>query len=325
MIGNPYASTAQVTGGRGQPEAMNDRQLRYAHAIWNERSFSRAAAKMGVSQPSLSEQIRLLEEELGFTLFYRNSRGVEPSANGLVFLESASGVVGGISALKELARELRGKPGATIRIGVNSGLAQSLVPRIGRVLGQIDVKTRFELVTATTRRILRLVHQQRLDLGVVFEADVKPSSDKLVRAPLAESAIILLVPPGHALARRREPLDLADLARQPLLVNEPRIGYGKAVLTLFAERDLTPEIVGDCDDLESLKYMVEAGAGVALVPRIIAEYELAQEKLCAVTVDGLPPAPIQLVRRPETLAPRIERIRAQLTKELGAPEAKAES
>lgn len=296
---------------------MNDRQLRYAHAIWNERSFSRAAAKMGVSQPSLSEQIRLLEEELGFSLFYRNSRGVEASANGLAFLESAASVVSGIAGLKELARELRGKPGATIRIGVNSGLAQSLVPRISRVLGRINVKTRLELVTATTRRILRLVHQQRLDLGVVFEAEIKPSSDKLVRAPLAESDIVLLMPPVHALAKRKEPLDLAELCRQPLLVNEPRIGYGKTVLERFAERDLAPEIVGDCDDLESLKYLVEAGAGLALVPRIAAEYELGHGLLRGLPVEGLPRVPIQLVRRPEPLAPRIERIRTQLTKELG--------
>lgn len=297
---------------------MNDRQLRYAHAIWTERSFSRAAAKMGVSQPSLSEQIRLLEEELGFSLFYRNSRGVEPSVNGLAFLESAASVVNGISALKELARELKGKPGTTIRIGVNSGLAQSLVPRISRVVGQTNAKTRLELVTATTRRILRLVHQQRLDVGVVFDAEIKPSSDKLVRAPLAESEIVLLVPTGHALAKRKEPLELSELSRQPLLVNEPRIGFGKAVLERFSERELTPEIVGDCDDLESLKYMVEAGAGLALVPRIAVEYELGHGMLHAVPVADMPRVPIQIVRRPEPLAPRIERIRAQLTKELGA-------
>lgn len=318
MIGNTYDAIAQPAGMPAAPLlTMNDRQLRYAHAIWSERSFSRAAAKMGVSQPSLSEQIRLLEEELGFSLFYRNSRGVEPSVNGLAFLESASSVVSGMSALKELARELRGKPGATIRIGVNSGLAQSLVPRISRVLARINVKTRLELVTATTRRILRLVHQQRLDLGVVFEAEVKPSSDKLLRAPLAESEIVLLVPASHAFAKRREPLDLAELSRQPLLVNEPRIGFGKTVLEHFAERDLAPEIVGDCDDLESLKYMVEAGAGLALVPRIAAEYELGHGMLRAIAVEGMPRVPIQLVRRPEPLAPRIERIRAQLAKELG--------
>src|SRR5215469_14591987 len=139
---------------------MNDRQLRYAHAIWNERSFSRAAAKMGVSQPSLSEQIRLLEEELGFSLFYRNSRSVEPSANGLAFLEAAAGVVSGMSGLKELARELKGKPGATVRV-------------------------------------LRLVHQQRLDLGLVFEGEVKPVSDKLLRADLAATEIVLLTAPTH--------------------------------------------------------------------------------------------------------------------------------
>jgi DNA-binding transcriptional LysR family regulator len=302
---------------------MNDRQLRYAHAIWNERSFSRAAAKMGVSQPSLSEQIRLLEEELGFSLFYRNSRGVEASANGLAFLESAATVVAGMSTLKELARELRGKPGATIRIGINSGLAQSLVPRIARVLARSNTKTRSELITATTRRVLRLVHQQRLDLGIVFEGEVKPASDKLIRTPLSETEIVLLMPPDHPLARTRAPLDLAVLCRQPLLVNEPRLGYGKAMLDRFAENDLAPEIVGDCDDLESLKYMVESGAGVALAPRIIADAELARGTLRALPVEGLPRVSIQLVRRSEPLAPRIERIRAQLSKELGEEESKA--
>jgi DNA-binding transcriptional LysR family regulator len=295
---------------------MNDRQLRYAYAIWNERSFSRAAARMGVSQPSLSEQIKLLEEELGFSLFYRNGRGVQASANGQAFLESASSVVTGMAALKELARELRGKPGTTIRIGVNSGLAQSFVPRIARILARSNTKTRSELITATTRRVLRLVHQQRLDVGLVFEGEVKPASDKLIHALLAKTEIVLLVPPTHPLARQRTPLDLAALCREPLLVNEPRLGYGKAVLDRFAEHDLAPEIVGDCDDLESLKYMVESGVGLALVPRIVAEQELARGALRAVPVEGLPRVSIQLVRRPELLAPRIERIRGQLIKGL---------
>jgi DNA-binding transcriptional LysR family regulator len=295
---------------------MNDRQLRYAHAIWNERSFSRAAAKMGVSQPSLSEQIRLLEEELGFSLFYRNSRGVEPSANGLAFLETAAGVVSGMSALKELARELKGKPGATMRIGVNSGLAQAMLPRVAGTLATSNVKTRWELVTATTRRVLRLVHQQRLDLGIVFEGEVKPVSDKLLRADLAETEIALLVPPTHPLARRREPLPLAEIARLPLLVNEPRIGYGRMMLDRIEASGLAAEIVGDCDDLESLKYMVVAGAGIALAPRVIAEDEVTRGTLRAMPVEGRPRVAIQLVWRPEPLAPRIERVRALLAKEL---------
>jgi DNA-binding transcriptional LysR family regulator len=295
---------------------MNDRQLRYAHAVWHERSFSRAAVKMGVSQPTLSGQIKLLEDELGFSLFYRNSRGVESSASGQVFLESAENVVNGFSGLKDLARELRGKPGATIRIGINSGLVQTMMPRIVRVLSRNNTRIRPDIVTATTRRIQRLVHQQRLDIGLVLDGDVKTSADKLIWDHIAASEIALLVPPTHPLARRREPIELAELCRLPLIVTEPRIGYGRVVLDLFATHDLTPDIVADCDDLESLKYMVVAGGGVALAPHIAAEREIARGSLCAIAVNPPQPVSIQLLRREEPLTPRLERFRGLFVKEL---------
>lgn len=295
---------------------MNDRQLRYAHAVWHERSFSRAAVKMGVSQPTLSGQIKLLEEELGFSLFYRNSRGVESSANGQAFLESAENVVNGLSALKDFASELRGKPGATIRIGINSGLAQTMMPRIVRVLSRSNVKIRPDIVTATTRRIHRLVRQQRLDIGLVLEGEIKSSADKLIWEHITASEIVLLVPPTHAMAKRREPLDLAELCRLPLIVNEPRIGYGRSVLALFAEHALLPDIVADCDDLESLKYMVVSGGGIALAPRIAAEREIARGLLCAVTINPRQPVSVQLLRREEPLPPRLERFRNHFVKDL---------
>jgi len=295
---------------------MNDRQLRYAHAVWHERSFSRAAVKMGVSQPTLSGQIRLLEEELGFSLFYRNSRGVEASASGQTFLETAENVVTGFSALKDLARELRGKPGATIRIGINSGLVQTMIPRIIRALTRINTKIRPDIVTATTRRIQRFVHQQRLDVGLVLDGEVKTSSDKLIWDHIAGSEIVLLVASTHPLAKRREPIELPEISRLPLIVNEPRIGYGRAVLDMFNERELMPEIVADCDDLESLKYMVIAGGGVALAPHIVAEREIARGLLCAVAVKPLQSVAIQLLRREEPLPPRLERFRGQFIKEL---------
>jgi len=295
---------------------MNDRQLRYAHAVWQERSFSRAAVKMGVSQPTLSGQIKLLEEELGFNLFYRNSRGVEASANGQVFLESAETIVSGLSALKDFARELRGKPGATIRIGINSGLAQTLMPRIVGVLARGNVKIRPEIVTATTRRIHRLVQQQRLDLGLVLEGEVKTATDKLIWQQIADSEIVLLVPPAHPVTKRREPLALAELCHLPLIVNEPRIGYGRSVLAIFAEHDLHPEIVADCDDLESLKYMIAAGGGVALVPRIVAEREIARGLLGAVPIKPRQAVSVQLLRREEPLPARLERFRNHFVKDL---------
>ncbi|HKT18860.1 MAG TPA: LysR family transcriptional regulator [Stellaceae bacterium] len=295
---------------------MNDRQLRYAHAVWHERSFSRAAVKMGVSQPTLSGQIRLLEDELGFSLFYRNSRGVEASANGQAFLESAESLVNGLSALKDFARELRGKPGTAIRIGIHSGLVQSMVPRIVRALSRSSVKIRPDVVTATARRIHRLIRQRRLDLGLVIEGETTDVPDKLIWDQLATSDIVLLVPPTHALAKRRDPIELAEISGLPLIVNEPRMGYAPALLAAFAERNLTPEIVADCDDLESLKYMIAAGGGVALVPRIAAEREIARGLLSAVAVHPPQTVSIQLLRSQDVLPPRLERFRSQFVKEI---------
>jgi len=295
---------------------MNDRQLRYAHAVWHERSFSRAAGKMGVSQPTLSGQIRLLEDELGFSLFYRNSRGVEASANGQAFLEAAESLVTGLSALKDFARELRGKPGTAIRIGIHSGLVQGMVPRIVRAVSRSGVKIRPDLVTATARRIHRLLHQRRLDIGLVIEGDAKDVPDKLIWDQLGSSEVALLVPSAHPLAKRREPLQLAEVCGLPLIVNEPRLGYGRALLGAFADRDLTPDIVADCDDLESLKAMIAAGGGVGLMPRIAAEREIARGVLFAVPLDPPQSVSIQLLRSQDMLPPRLERFRGQFVKEI---------
>ncbi len=69
------------------------------------------------------------------------------------------------------------------------------------------------------------MHQQRLDIGLVLEGEIKTSADKLIWQHIAASEIVLLVPPTHPMAKRREPLELAELCRLPLIVNEPRIGY----------------------------------------------------------------------------------------------------
>jgi DNA-binding transcriptional LysR family regulator len=298
---------------------MNDRQLRYAHAVWKERSFSRAAEKLRVSQPSLSDQVRQLEDELGFTLFYRNARGVEPSINGQTFLEAAEQIVRSMVSLSELADELRGKPGLKIRIGLNSGLAQAMMPRITHALSRPGRRIRFEVVTATSRRIQRLLHQERLDVGFLFEGEIKGSAYKLLWQDVAQSEMVVLLPNDHLLAKRQNGIEVTELGRGPLIISEPRLGYGEAVLATFAEHNLSPEIIADCDDIESLKYMVLSGTGLALVPRIVAHDELTQGMLSAVPITPRQTVAIRSVRRPDPLSARLEQCLEQLAKEFDVP------
>jgi DNA-binding transcriptional LysR family regulator len=275
---------------------MNDRQLRYACAVWREHSFSKAGTRLAVSQPSLSAQIRALEEELGFDLFYRGSRGVEPSVDGLAFLEAAEQVVLEMASLKNFARELRGQAGPHIRIGISSGIAQSIVPRIVDGLTRIG-RVYPEVSTATSRRIQRLVHEQRLDIGILFENDFTKSRYNLIVEHLTMTDIIAVLPPQHPLAQQSGGLSLAAVAPHPLIMSEPRLGYGRSIIAAFDDVGLQPNIVADCDDAESLKYMVLAGAGVGIVPRMAVENEIKFGLLKGMEFDPAQTVNVQLVRR----------------------------
>jgi len=295
---------------------MNDRQLRYAIAVWRERSFSRAAEKLGVSQPSLSEQVRLLEDELGFSLFDRSSRGVEASINGRTFLQNADDVVMGMSALKDLARELRGSPGSTIRVGICSGISHAMVPQIAQVLQSFSTTIRLDLVTTTTRRIHRFVELQRLDVGLFLEGDPKSLPHELKITRLSETDLVLLASPTHPIAAVARPVDLAAVNDHPFIANETRIGYGRLVMAMFAAQGLSPNIVADCDNLDSLKLMVASGAGLAVVPRIAAEREIATGELIALPLRPRRRVALLLIRRNETMPPRVEQCVEHLTQTL---------
>lgn len=299
---------------------MNDRQLRYALAVWRERSFSRAAEKLGIAQPSLSEQIRLLEDEIGFDLFIRSSRGVEASTNGRTFLHDAAEVLTGMAALGELARDLRGAPGFTLRLGVGSGIAQAMVPAVVRALAAAPVRPRLDLITATTRRVQRLVDQQRLDAGLLIGGDPRSMPPDLVRRPFATTEVVAVTPPGHPMAAEAAPVGLAACARHPLILAETRIGYGQGVLSLFAAHGLSPDVVAVCDDIETVKLMVLSGAGVALAPRLAAAAEIAAGRLAAVALRPAQTLSLLLVRRPEPLPTRVEQCVALLAEALAVTE-----
>lgn len=275
---------------------MNDRQLRYACAVWREHSFSKAGTRLAVSQPSLSSQIRALEEELGFELFYRGSRGVEPSVDGLAFLEAAEQVVIEMAGLKDFGRELRGKAGPHVRIGVSSAAAQAIVPKIVKGLSHMG-RVYPEISTATSRRIQRLVNEQRLEIGILFASDAAIRRSNLIVEHVTTTDIVALMPPDHPLARDGEGLSLAEAAPYPLILCEPRLGYGRTILDAFDQSGLQPNIVADCDSAESLKYMILAGAGIGILPVMAAENEIKAGMFKAMRFEPAQSVGVQLVRR----------------------------
>lgn len=294
---------------------MNDRQLRYACAVWRERSFSRAAKKLRVSQPSISEQVRLLEEEIGFPIFHRGPRGIETRTVGEAFLEKAEQVLDGIANLDLLGRQLRGESGARLRIGINSGLDKRLVSRVVGLVSAELHDVRYEIVTATSRRILRLMNQDRLDIGFLLGADLAAASPKIAHAQLGAVDIVAFVAEEHPLARHEGPAAFDDIAHQPLIITDAHVGVGHLVFNLFRAHERTPNVVADSDDMETIKAMVASEVGIALLPADAIE---PTDGVSAVPIQGRPCAGVDMVHAAKAESPLVDVCVARLREELTA-------
>src|SRR6202047_4344797 len=109
---------------------LDFRQLRYALSVYKERSFTKAAKRLNISQSAVSDQVKLLEEEIGFELFRRTSRGIESTDRGRTFLYESERVMGDLLTLSDTARRLRGALLDTLTLGMGAGLASIFIPRI---------------------------------------------------------------------------------------------------------------------------------------------------------------------------------------------------
>jgi DNA-binding transcriptional LysR family regulator len=252
---------------------MEFRQIRYALAVGKERSFTKAATRLSISQSAVSEQVKLLEDRIGFALFRRTGRGIEPTERGRMFLYEAERVATDLMNLSDVARRLSGVGVETLIIGIGSGLAPMLLPRMFPP-GNFPANLHLEIKTAPTRVIFDDLYDDRLDLGVVTEvaADRVPSG--LVGIPLFEVDMSLILPPSHRLAGESSAADIALLLEEPIIMNELSIGYGQIVSTMFNDLGIRPRIRAIVDNVETIKVMVQNGAGIAVIPSGAAAMEV---------------------------------------------------
>lgn len=253
---------------------MNERQLTYALAVRDELSFSRAAEKLFVSQPSVSEQVILLEEELGFPLFKRTGRGIGITEPGQIFLHRAQEIMDGFTSLKDLARRLKPGLNSSFSIGMSTSLVEYLFPLIVDALQSQTPDVQISFMSAMAPKIQSLVMQEVLDLGFTVEFSTKSGHPVLTWEEIAYVEMALFVRPDHPMADRKEPVDLSEIAHQPLIMNDPSIGYGLLVRSMFKDRGIEPTVVATADRPAAIKTMIRSGMGVAIMPSIVAASEV---------------------------------------------------
>jgi DNA-binding transcriptional LysR family regulator len=285
---------------------LDFRQLRYALSVYKERSFTKAAKRLNISQSAVSEQVKLLEEEIGFELFRRTSRGIESTDRGRTFLYESERVMGDLLTLSDTARRLRGSLLDTVTIGMGSGMAQIFIPRMFADLENNLPGVRLEILTAPTKNIFNELHEEKIDAGIAIESDPDRLPAGLVFDRLIDAEMALITHPKHALARSKQPVDIGRLVAEPIIMSELTVGYGQVVLSLFTDLGIKPNVLAVVDNIETIKMIVQSEGGIAIVPRACAENEVTLGLLKALSIAPARNVSFSLFRRREPMSRRKE-------------------
>ncbi|NMX59977.1 LysR substrate-binding domain-containing protein [Pseudomonas sp. WS 5146] len=279
---------------------MELRHLRYFIMVAEERHFTRAAARLNIQQPPLSQQIRALEQELGFDLFKRHPKGVDLTAGGLVFLEEAQAILARVEhgALKA-SRVAQGIEG-TLAIGfTSSAAAHALIPRIIRAYREHYPAVELSINEGSARELTEDAIEKRIDVGIL-RAPVS-THQSLSFHRLLNEEMLLVLPTGHPL------LDAAGSAipigalkdERFILVRRPGApGMYANLITACQNAGFEPRIAFEVERMLTNVSLVAAGEGISVVPASMRDVHRDSVVYCRIK-DARPKllAPITLVRR----------------------------
>ncbi|MDP9108134.1 MAG: LysR family transcriptional regulator [Pseudomonadota bacterium] len=248
------------------------RSLRYFLAVAEELHFGRAALRLHMTQPPLSQSIQALEAQLGHALFVRTNRSVALTAAGVALLSQARNLLAQAALLPGVVHQAASGASGHLSLAFVSSADYSVLPPFLRDFRQHYPQVDITLREATTDLQLDDLAQGRIDLGLLIAPLPELRKDVLAyRAVLAEP-LILAVPEGLQSIRGKRSVQLAALAEQPLIIFPRRIApaFHDAILATFRAAGVTPRIGQEAIQMQTIVGLVSAGMGIALVPQSVS-------------------------------------------------------
>jgi DNA-binding transcriptional LysR family regulator len=248
---------------------MEMHQLRYVVAVARAGNFSRAAEQCHVSQPSLSQQILKLEEELGERLFDRMKREARLTPHGEALLSRAVKILEEVDAAKREASDAQKLLRGRLTVGVLPTIAPYLLPKVLAAFAEKFPGVEIVVQEDTTARLLKLAQAYEIDFAVAS----RPIQDQRMEVKdLFTEELRLALPPGHRLTRKRT-VRLADLEAERFIVMKEGHCLGDQVLSFCERRELKPTINFRSAQLETVQALVRSGVGISLVPAMATRSE----------------------------------------------------
>lgn len=251
---------------------MELRQLQYTLQIAAERNFSRAAEKLHIAQPSLSQQLSKLEKELGVLLFQRNTSTVELTHAGVTFVEQAQKIVDAVELLRQEMSDISQLRKGKVVVGSMPITGSHLLPHVLPAYKQAYPDIEITLLEDAGGALEKLTASGKADLSLLSLPLQEPS---LSYVAIGEERIDLAVPPHHPLAKRADPehpvpVTMEELRDESFIVLKKGQGFRKLTFDLCEKAGFDPQVVFESNNIETVQSLVATGMGITLVPRFIA-------------------------------------------------------
>ncbi|PFH10810.1 DNA-binding transcriptional LysR family regulator [Collimonas sp. PA-H2] len=251
------------------------RQLRYFVAVAEERHFGRAALRLHMTQPPLSQTIQALEASLGAALFARTKRSVALTPAGQALLPEAQRLLQQAAALPDLVRRAASGESGLLALSFVSTADYSILPPLLRSFREAYPQVQIDLQEATSDLQLAQLMEGRIDAGLL----IPPLPDKarlvLDYQPVLSEPLILAAPSGLKALRGKGRIALSSLADMPLIIFPRRISPGlhDTILGCFRAAGVAPHIGQEAIQMQTIVGLVSAGMGIALVPQSVSNLQ----------------------------------------------------
>ena len=276
-------------------------QLEAFVQVANQRSFSRAAEALFLTQPSVTARIQALERDLGERMFERSGRGVRLTEVGAVFLPHAERVLQALNAGRDAIDSLRNLQSGSLILASATTVSTYILPGVLKTFRDRFPRVEVSVRSGRSEQVLAMLLQDEAQVGLVravFHQDIETKG-------LIEDELVLVANADHELAGRGS-VTVEQLGDHPFIFFDRNSSYYSLAQGIFRQHGVVPRIQMELDSMEATKKMVEEGLGIAMLPRMSLDHELADGTLREIEIADMPNPTRQIAlisRRSRPLGP----------------------
>lgn len=263
-----------------------DQHLQVFVTVAEKQNFSRAAETLHMTQPAVSQYIRIFEESFGVRLLERTNKYVHLNKAGEIVYHHAKEIIGLYNRMEVLVDDLTNKPNGPISIGASYTFGEYVLPHIIAKMKDCYPDIQPMVKIGNTAEIAHSVMHHQLDVGII-EGHFKDEK-KLEIEAFAEDFMVVVTHPDHPLTKKQGKASIEDLEAQTWILREEGSGTREAAENVFQQLNIQPAHVINFGSTQPIKVAIEAGLGISLLSKWAIQKELTNGELKIIDVQGLP-------------------------------------